>query len=232
MPPKSSQNPLIFFIDFCIDFFSILWSFFRIFCIHFQWFFGSWSKRLDPLKVSPLSIKSRVQASAGAFKKRAKINRKINRILCDISINFSFILYSFGLHLGFIFGAKFHWKTHSKIHRFLNRFSKHFGSPWTPIWLPKSRQKSIQAALGTQGIPRNLPWSLGTPKGTQNGTNNNPRMPKSSPFGIHLAPIIIPKFDPKSQTCSKSVPNTILSICHIPGPPKIKPKLEKSEKIS
>ena len=52
-------------------------------------------KKAGPHESPPLPSKSRVRASAGDSKKRAKINQKFDRILYEISINFGFILGSF-----------------------------------------------------------------------------------------------------------------------------------------
>ena len=68
MHPKSTQNPFKISLHFLLIFGFILGGIFKHFELIFQWFFGSWLKRPDPTKVSPLPIKSRVRAPPEAYK--------------------------------------------------------------------------------------------------------------------------------------------------------------------
>ena len=66
--PLKTRLAHMLFPCFSTDFDFILGGFSNHFELFFQWFFGSWLKRPDPTKVSPLPVKSRVRAPPEASK--------------------------------------------------------------------------------------------------------------------------------------------------------------------
>ena len=192
---KSTQNPFKFSLHFLLIFGFILEGFFKHFELFFQWFFGSWLKRLDPTKVSPLPVKSRVWASLKPPKVIKKSSKKSIKFCMSF---FHAFWYRLGRHLeSFLchFAIEFPSKKVSEISLiFFIDFGRHLVSLGRSFRSQNCFQNSSRPPLEHREPLGACPGASGTSKVTKNGARSEPRTLKIDDLDVPR----LPKWSPRA----------------------------------